>query len=109
MTLKHDRYTYRVTWSEADNEYVGLFAEFPSLSWLASTPETALGGIRKMVGEVVADLEAKGELVPESIATKQYSGKFLVRVPPELHRRLALEAAEAGVSLNRIASEKLGQ
>ena len=109
MTLKHDRYTYRVTWSEEDNEYVGLCAEFPSLSWLASTPEAALRGIRKVVGEVVTDLEAKGELVPEPIAIKQYSGKFLVRVPPELHRRLALEAAEAGVSLNRIASEKLGQ
>lgn len=109
MTLKHDRYTYRVTWSEEDHEYVGLCAEFPSLSWLASTPEAALRGIRKVVGEVVADLEAKGELVPEPIATKQYSGKFLVRVPPDLHRRLALEAAEAGVSLNRIASEKLGQ
>jgi len=108
VTLKHDRYTYRVTWSEEDHEYVGLCAEFPSLSWLASTPEAALRGIRKVVGEVVADLEAKGELVPEPIATKQYSGKFLVRVPPELHRRLALEAAEAGVSLNRIASEKLG-
>jgi predicted HicB family RNase H-like nuclease len=62
-----------------------------------------------VVAEVVADLTANGELVPEPIATKQYSGKFLVRVPPELHRRLALEAAEAGVSLNRIASEKLGQ
>jgi predicted HicB family RNase H-like nuclease len=74
-----------------------------------STPESALRGIRKVVAEVVADLEANGELVPEPIATKQYSGKFLVRVPPELHRRLALEAAEAGVSLNRIASEKLGQ
>ena len=109
MTLKPDRYTYRVTWSEEDHEYVGLCAEFPSLSWLASTPEAALRGIRKVVGEVVADLEAKGELVPEPIATKQYSGKFLVRIPPELHRRLALEAAEAGVSLNRIASEKLGQ
>ena len=109
MALKNDRYTYRVTWSEEDDEYVGLCAEFPSLSWLASTPEAALRGIRKVVGEVVADLEAKGELVPEPIATKQYSGKFLVRVPPELHRRLALEAAEAGVSLNRIASEKLGQ
>lgn len=109
MTLKNDRYTYRVTWSEEDHEYVGLCAEFPSLSWLASTPEAALRGIREVVGEVVADLEAKGELVPEPIATKQYSGKFLVRVPPELHRRLALEAAEAGVSLNRIASEKLGQ
>ena len=109
MTLTNDRYTYRVTWSEEDHEYVGLCAEFPSLSWLASNPEAALRGIREVVGEVVADLEAQGELVPEPIATKQYSGKFLVRVPPALHRRLALEAAEAGVSLNRIASEKLGQ
>ena len=109
MALKNDRYTYRVTWSQEDGEYVGLCAEFPSLSWLASTPEAALRGIRKVVAEVVADLEANGEWVPEPIAAKQYSGKFLVRVPPELHRRLALEAAEAGVSLNRIASEKLGQ
>ena len=109
MALKNDRYTYRVTWSEEDDEYVGLCAEFPSLSWLASTPEAALRGIRQVVAEVVADLEANGEVVPEPIATKTYSGKFLVRVPPELHRRLALEAAEAGVSLNRIASEKLGQ
>jgi predicted HicB family RNase H-like nuclease len=107
--LKNDRYTYRVTWSEEDNEYVGLCAEFPSLSWLARTPEAALKGIRKVVAEVVADLEAQGEALPEPIATKHYSGKFMVRVPPDLHRRLALEAAEAGVSLNRIASAKLSQ
>ncbi len=60
MALKNDRYTYRVTWSEEDNEYVGLCAEFPSLSWLASSPEAALRGIRKVVAEVVADLEANG-------------------------------------------------
>ena len=41
MALKNDRYTYRVTWFEDDNEYVGCCAEFPSLSWLALTPETA--------------------------------------------------------------------
>ena len=29
MALKDDRYTYRVTWSEDDQEYVGLCAEFP--------------------------------------------------------------------------------
>ena len=109
MALKNDRYTYRVTWSEEDNEYVGLCAEFPSLSWLAGTPETALKGIRKVVADVVADLEAQGEALPEPLATKQYSGKFMVRVPPDLHRRLVLEAAEAGVSLNRIASAKLSQ
>jgi predicted HicB family RNase H-like nuclease len=109
VALKNDRYTYRVTWSEEDNEYVGLCTEFPSLSWLAPTPEAALKGIRKVVAEVVADLEGAGESVPEPIATKHYSGKFMVRVPPEIHRRLALEAAEAGVSLNRIASAKLSQ
>ena len=36
-----DKYTYRVTWSEEDGEYVGLCAEFPSLSWLADTQTAA--------------------------------------------------------------------
>ena len=109
MVLKNDRYTYRVTWSEEDNEHVGLCAESPSLSWLAPTPEAALQGIQKIVAEVVADLQANGEPVPTPLTTKPYSGKFMVRVLPEIHRRLALEAAEAGVSLNRIASAKLSQ
>ncbi len=52
-----DHYTYRVTWSENDKEHVGLCAEFPSLSWLASTPEAALKGIRKVVAEVVVDMK----------------------------------------------------
>jgi predicted HicB family RNase H-like nuclease len=109
MPLKDDRYTYRVTWSEEDQEHVGLCAEFPSLSWLAPTPEAALKGIRRVVAGVVADLEESGETVPLPIVLKRYSGKFMVRVPPELHRRLVLEAVEAGVSLNRVASAKLGR
>jgi predicted HicB family RNase H-like nuclease len=109
MILEQDRYTYRVTWSEEDEEYLALCAEFPSLSWLANDPEGALQGIRQVVAEVVADLEANNESVPEPIAVRQYSGKFLIRIPPEIHRRLALEAAEAGVSLNRLASARLSQ
>jgi predicted HicB family RNase H-like nuclease len=107
--LENDRYTYRVTWSEEDEEYVGLCVEYPSLSWLAPTPQEALEGIRQVVADVVADLEANEESVPEPIAIKHYSGKFTVRIPPDLHRRLALEAAESGISLNRLASAKLGQ
>jgi predicted HicB family RNase H-like nuclease len=107
--MDNDRYTYRVTWSEEDNEYVGLCVEFPGLSWLAAQPEDALIGIRRLVAVVVADLTANGEAVPEPIALKHYSGKFIVRIPPELHRRLALEAAEAGISLNRLASDKLSR
>lgn len=107
--LQNDRYTYRVTWSEEDNEYVGLCVEFPSLSWLEPLPEEALKGMRQVVAQAVADLKAGEETIPEPIAVKKYSGKFMVRIPPELHRHLALEAAESGISLNRLASDKLRQ
>jgi predicted HicB family RNase H-like nuclease len=33
----------------------------------------------------------------------------MVRVPPEIHRHLAVEAAEAGVSLNRLVGAKLSR
>jgi len=107
MALKNDRYTYRVTWSEDDNENVGLCVEFPSLSWLSSAPEAALKGIRKLVSETVSDMKSNDEIVPEPIACRNYSGKFMVRVPPEVHRNLAIRAAESGISLNRIVSSKL--
>jgi predicted HicB family RNase H-like nuclease len=102
-----DHYTYRVTWSQEDKEHLALCAEFPSLSWLAAKPEDALKGIRKLVSEVVADMQANGEVVPTALAEKHYSGEFRVRIPPRLHRALATEAAEQGVSLNRLASAKL--
>lgn len=109
MALKNDHYTYRVTWSEDDKEYVGLCVEFPSLSWLAGTPESALKGIRKVVADVVRDMQEKGEALPEAIACKRYSGKFMVRVLPTVHQNLAIQAAEAGMRLNRLASSKLNQ
>mgnify|MGYP001611829653 CR=1 FL=1 len=56
-------YIYRVTWSAEDGEHVGLCAEFPSLSWLAASPEAALKGIRKVVMQVVDDLQQSGEEV----------------------------------------------
>jgi len=107
--FKDDYYTYRVTWSAEDQEYVGLCAEFPGLSWLAADHEEALRGIRQLVAEVIADMRANQENIPEPVAARNYSGRFMVRIPPELHRELALEAAEAGISLNRLASDKLSR
>ncbi len=105
--MNGDHYTYRVTWSVEDGEHVGLCAEFPSLSWLAQTPEAALKGIRELVAGTVSDMTATGEAVPVPLAEKHYSGEFRVRIPPEVHRALAIQAAEQGISLNRLASAKL--
>ncbi len=99
-----DYYTYRVTWSPEDERYLGLCTEFPSLSWPAPSPDEAFSGIRQMVGEVLGEIR---ESLPEPLAKRNYSGKFMVRVPPETHRELVLRAAEEGVSLNRLVNARL--
>ncbi|MBU1862644.1 MAG: type II toxin-antitoxin system HicB family antitoxin [Candidatus Omnitrophica bacterium] len=100
-------YTYKITWSPEDNQYVGLCIEFPSVSWLSSSAEEALKGVRSVVSDVVRDMQKNEEDIPEPFETKKYSGKFIVRVTPECHKRLAIEAAEAHVSLNRLINSRL--
>lgn len=104
---KNDHYTYRVTWSEEDQEYVALCLEFPSLSFLAQTQAAALKGIVNLIKETIIDMKENNELIPEPIAEKHYSGKFMVRILPAQHRMLAIEAAEEKVSLNRYIASKL--
>ena len=63
-----DRYTYRVIWSDEDEEYVGLCDEFPSLSWLSPTSEEAFSGIRKLVYDSVDDMRSANETPPGPIS-----------------------------------------
>ena len=100
-------YTYSVTWSQEDNEFVGLCVEFPSISFLETSPDKALKGIISLVHEVLEDLNANDEKIPVPLSHKPYSGKFQVRITSEQHRHLAIEAAEQKVSLNRYVASKL--
>jgi predicted HicB family RNase H-like nuclease len=102
-----EHYAYRVLWSAEDDGYVGLVAEMPSLSWVADSPEEAFTGIRQLAAEVVADMATTDETPPEPIADRSFSGKFMVRIPPESHRRLVLDAAEQHVSVNRLVAARL--
>ncbi|MBF0207137.1 MAG: toxin-antitoxin system HicB family antitoxin [Oligoflexia bacterium] len=107
MKYDIDKYTYRVTWSEEDNEFVGLCLEFPSLSALAQTPEAALKEIRFVVKECVCSLLKEKAYIPEAISVKKFKGNLTLRVPPEVHRKLAIAAAEAGVSINQYILSKV--
>ena len=64
------RYSFHVTWSPEDAEFIATCVEFPSLSWLAGTPEKALTGLRIVVDEVVDDMRANDEPVPEPLSTR---------------------------------------
>lgn len=100
-------YTYRVSWSAEEDEFVATCLEFPSLSWLAGTQVEALQGLEAVVQEVLADLKKTGEEIPAPLSERQFSGKFLVRVGEQLHRDLAMHAAEQHMSLNQYVVKKL--
>jgi len=68
MNINH--FTYRVTWSSDDKEHVGLCAEFPSLSWLAPSPEKALSGIRKVVADVLKEMTASALAADDKVGRK---------------------------------------
>ena len=102
-----NKYTYQVSWSEEDQEFVATVAEFPSLSWLDADRQQAERGLLELVAEVAEDMEASGEAVPAPLGSRSYSGKFNVRRSPWLHRRLAIVAKTEGISLNALVNQKL--
>lgn len=97
-----NHYTYRAEWSPEDEEYVGLVAEFPSLSWLAPTAAEAVAGASDLVDGILADMAETGETPPAPLTERRYSGSLSFRTSPAQHRQLAIEAAEQGVSVNQL-------
>jgi predicted HicB family RNase H-like nuclease len=100
-------YTYRAMWSPNDQSYVGTCLEFPGLRGRAQTAAEAIAAVEKLVNEDVAAAVGTGWTPPESLTDREYSGRFLLRVSPELHAHLAVEAAERRVSLNQWVVQKL--
>jgi predicted HicB family RNase H-like nuclease len=104
---KGDDYYYSVSWSEEDEAFIGRVAEFSSLAAHGATLEEALREIRAAVEGVLEDLEECGESLPEPFSKRSYSGRINVRMPEYLHRQLAIEAHQQGVSLNQWINAKL--
>ena len=102
-----DEYTYRVFFSGEDEAYVATVAEFPSLSCVEDSQAEAISGLVSLVGDVVEDMLRSGETPPAPFGTRTYSGKLALRMAPEQHRRIAMEAAEARVSINQLLVSRI--
>ena len=74
--------------------------EIPPLSWPDADQVEALQGLEALVGEVLADSEAGGEERPQPLAKRSFSGKLNLGFGSELHRRVAIAAVEASLSIN---------
>lgn len=87
--------------------FLATCAEFPSLSWLASSQIGALQGLEDLLRDVITDMDEQGEQIPQPFAERTYSGRFNLRVGQSLHRELAIHAAEDGMSLNQYVLRRL--
>ena len=109
LAYKPEDYAYNVMWSEADQSYIGRVAEFESLAAHGASPIAALQEILEVVRYVLEDLAEAGEEMPAPLSKRPFSGKLHLRMPEELHRTLALEAAQQHVSLNQWINLKLSR
>ncbi len=101
------RYAKFVEWSDEDRCFIGR------------CPELALGGVHgrdeakvyaelcEVVEEWIETLHEDDSPLPEPLAVKSFSGKFVLRVEPAIHRRLAAKALAAGESLNSYCAKTL--
>jgi predicted HicB family RNase H-like nuclease len=95
-----DRYLKIVEWSEEDQCYVGRCPGFMYGGVHGDDELKVYKELCQVVDEWVRTYEEDGDPLPEATAGKDYSGKFVVRVGRELHKKLAIEALRAGESLN---------
>ena len=101
LKTKAARFTKLVEWSAADGCFVGSAPPLIGPCCHGADEAKVYAELCQIVGEWIVNLETDGKALPAATADRRkYSGKFVLRVEPTLHRRLALKALAEGESLN---------
>ena len=101
------RYLKVVEWSDEDHCYIGSAPPMIGQSCHGASEAAVLKQLNTIVEEWVEVFLRDGKPLPPPSAGKSYSGKFLVRIPPELHQKAAVKAMARGESLNQYVAEAL--
>ena len=100
------KYRIRLYPIDAETDEVEWIAEIPDLPGCigaGDTPEEALAMLKEAYRAWIAVAAEDNRPIPEptKLYNAEYSGKFTLRLPKSLHRELAIQAEEEGVSLNQ--------
>jgi predicted HicB family RNase H-like nuclease len=101
------KYLKIVEWSDEDNCYVGSAPPLIGPCCHGKDESRVFAQLCQIVDEWIEILKKDGKPLPAATVAKTYSGKFLLRVQPGLHRRLAVQAESEGESLNEYVARKL--
>ncbi len=100
LKAKAAQYHKIVEWSEEDGCFVGSAPPLIDQCCHGQNEAKVYADLCRIVEEWVHILETDGKALPEALNKKKFSGKFVLRLEPALHRRLAAKAIAAGESLN---------
>lgn len=101
------RYLKVIEWSDEDGCYIGSAPPIIGQCCHGKTEAEVLEQLTTIVEEWVEIYLKDGRPLPEATAGKSYSGRFLVRVKPEVHQKAALKAAARGESLNEFVADAI--
>jgi predicted HicB family RNase H-like nuclease len=105
---KADRYTKLVEWSDEDGVYIGRCPELFVGGVHGADRQKVYEELCEVIDEWIELLEKEGKPQPKALAAaKDYSGKFVLRIEPELHKMLSLRALQTGDSLNNYCAKLL--
>ncbi len=102
-----DQYLKIVEWSDEDKCFVGRCPGLFFGGCHGSDEVEVYRELREIVKEHVSDMLKRKKPLPAPTAGKHYSGKFVVRMSPELHKKVAIQAMARGESLNQFITEQL--
>ena len=101
------RYLKLVEWSDEDGCFVGSAPPIIGRCCHGQTETEVMAQLGTIVEEWIAVLQRDGHPLPASTAGKKYSGQFVVRIAPELHKKASLKALARGESLNQFVATAL--
>jgi predicted RNase H-like HicB family nuclease len=96
-----NKYTFESTWSEEEEQFIGLCKEFPFLSAFGETQEEAINEIKEVVDFNIGWMNEDGEKLPEPIGLKKHNGKLLLRLPVHVHGMVEKQAEINNISINQ--------
>lgn len=104
-TMMHRGYAAKIEYSDEDGCFVGRVAGINDvIGFHAESVKELRAAFEEAVDDYIVTCEKAGR-APQ----KPYSGKLMLRVPPEVHARAAMMAEAHGMSLNQWAADVLSK
>lgn len=101
------KYAIMVAYSGGDKGFIATIPELPGCSAFGDTEEEAIKEVTVAASLWLSAARKAKRKIPDPIVEKTFKGRFPLRIPEDLRRRLELEAKRRGVSLNELILQKI--